>query len=409
MDLQERHQLDAARQHAAKVKARARPWRAIVALVLAVIAATVSIQARHTAALFELPVQDRGTTWLSPLGRTGNLVLAYGAAVVFFLLASAATIGLANKAREILLPSLGYAHAAVVRFAIVVAGCVATILITLQLFDIAVTQLIVGGAVTGVILGIAAQQSLANLFSGIILLSARPFRVGDRIGIRSGALSGLIEGTVTEISLTYVLLETTNGPVHVPNSQVLAAAVGPAGAVPPPPGQGPPPAGAAHHQAARRRRATGRHRRAGRKHRRAGRKHRRAASKHRPAAAPRTQERPRWPAPPPRRQVPQRLRRRIRARSPPSTTPAVSLPEQRRSGPGGSAVARLVLRDDLRRNPAAVADRDAVPLRPGPDLGAVPAVSRRSALSARDPAGHLARPVRELPEHLIELLAVRLA
>ena len=233
MDLQERHQLDAARarEQVAKVKARARPWRAIFALVVAVIAAAVSVQARIVA---NLPEPARNERLLGSLGRSGNLALAYGAAVVFFLLASVGTIGLGNKAREVLLPRLGYAHAEVVRFAIVVVGLIATIIVTLQLFDIAVTQLVVGGAVTGVIVGIAAQQSLANVFSGIILLSARPFRVGDRIGIRSGALSGLLEGTVTEISLTYVLLETANGPLHVPNSQVLAAAVGPAGAVPAP-------------------------------------------------------------------------------------------------------------------------------------------------------------------------------
>jgi small-conductance mechanosensitive channel len=239
VDVQESRQLDAAREHVAKVKARARPWRAIFALVVAVIAAAVSVQARIVA---NLPAEARNARLLGSLGRTGNLALAYGAAVVFFLLAFYASIGLGNKARQMLLPKLGYAHSAVVRFAIVVAGSIATILITLQLFGIAVTQLVVGGAVTGIIVGIAAQQSLANVFSGMILLAARPFRVGDKIGIRSGALSGLIEGTVTEISLTYVLLETEAGPVHVPNSQVLAAAVGPAGAVPPPPGQAPPPA-----------------------------------------------------------------------------------------------------------------------------------------------------------------------
>ena len=240
MDLQERRQLDAARarEQVAKVKARARPWRAIFALVVAVIAAAVSIQARIVA---NLPEPARNDRLLGSLGRSGNLALAYGAAVVFFLLASVGTIGLGNKAREVLLPKLGYAHSEVVRFAIVVAGLLATVIITLQLFDIAVTQLVVGGAVTGVIVGIAAQQSLANVFSGIILLSARPFRVGDRIGIRSGALSGLLEGTVTEISLTYVLLETASGPLHVPNSQVLAAAVGPAGAVPAPSAPAPPP------------------------------------------------------------------------------------------------------------------------------------------------------------------------
>jgi small-conductance mechanosensitive channel len=233
VDLQERRQLDAAREHMSKVKARARPWRAIFFLVLAVIAAVVSAQARYTA---DHP-EDR---FLGALGKHGNLALAYGAAVVFLLFASFATIGLANKAREVMLPSIGYAHAAVVRYAVVVAGGLATVIVGLQLLGLPVTQLLVGGAVTGVIIGIAAQQSLANVFSGMILLTARPFRVGDRIGMRSGALSGLLEGTVTEISLTYVLLETADGPVHVPNSQVLAAAVGPAGAVPGPAAPGPP-------------------------------------------------------------------------------------------------------------------------------------------------------------------------
>jgi hypothetical protein len=119
------------------------------------------------------------------------------------------------------------------------------VIITLELFNVAVTQLIVGGVVTSVLLGIAAQQSLANVFAGIVLLMARPFRVGDQIGVRSGALSGLLEGMVSEISITYVRLETPNGPVHIPNSQVLAAAVGPAGAVPSPAGQAAPSAGQA--------------------------------------------------------------------------------------------------------------------------------------------------------------------
>jgi Mechanosensitive ion channel len=240
MDLQERHQLEAARHQMAKVRARTRPWRYVFALVLAIVAAAVSVQARY--------VSDddvHNASVLAPLGKTGNLALAYGAAVVFCLLAGIGTIGLGNKTREVLERSVGTSHAAVVRFAVLVTGGLATIVITLQLLNIAVTQLVVGGALTGVLVGIAAQQSLANVFAGIVLLMARPFRVGDQVGIRSGALSGLLEGTVAEVSITYVTLATASGPVHVPNSQVLAAAVGPAGAIPPPVGAGPPPAGTA--------------------------------------------------------------------------------------------------------------------------------------------------------------------
>jgi len=215
----------------AKVKARTRPWRYIIAIVLAVVAAAVSVQARYVA---HDDLSNQGV--LGALGKQGNLALSYGTAVVFCLLAGIGTIGLGNKTREVLARSVGSSHAAVVRFAVVVVGGLATIVITLQLLNIAVTQLVVGGALTGVLVGIAAQQSLANIFAGIVLLMARPFRVGDRVGIRSGALSGLLEGTVSEVSITYVRLETPNGPVSVPNSQVLAAAVGPAGAVPPPSG-----------------------------------------------------------------------------------------------------------------------------------------------------------------------------
>jgi hypothetical protein len=243
VDLQERRQLEAARQHVANVKARTRPWRYIFELVLAIIAAAVSVEARHTADLLALPGQPKATTWLSSLGQSGNRVLEYGLAVVFLLLAGAATFGLGNKARDVLQPSVGSSHAGIVRFAVVLAGGLATIILTLQLFNIAVTQLVVGGALTGVLVGIAAQQSLANVFAGIVLLLARPFQVGDRVGIRSGALSGLIEGTVSEVSVTYVRLETEKGPIHLPNSQVLAAAVGPAGAVPSPLAAPAPPSG----------------------------------------------------------------------------------------------------------------------------------------------------------------------
>jgi small-conductance mechanosensitive channel len=57
-----------------------------------------------------------------------------------------------------------------------------------------------------------------------VLLLARPVNVGDLVSIRSGALGGELCGTVAEIGITYVRLDTLDGPLHLPNSQVLAAA-----------------------------------------------------------------------------------------------------------------------------------------------------------------------------------------
>jgi len=146
-------------------------------------------------------------------------------------------VGLAGKGRDVLQPKIGTAHAAVVRYAIVLLGSLATILLALQLFGIGVTQLLlVGGAFATVLVGIAAQQSMSNVFAGMVLLLARPVDISDRVSIRSGALGGEYLGNVTEIGITYLRLDTNDGPVHLPNSQVLAAAIAPVNGTPGSPG-----------------------------------------------------------------------------------------------------------------------------------------------------------------------------
>src|SRR6202035_4770455 len=107
-------------------------------------------------------------------------------------------------------------HAAVVRYAILLIGGVTILVLGVGLMKVPIGQLLVGGAVTGILLGIAGQQALSNVFAGMVLLLSRPFGVGDAIRLRSGALGGQMEGTVTEIGITYLRLETPDGVLHVP-------------------------------------------------------------------------------------------------------------------------------------------------------------------------------------------------
>jgi small-conductance mechanosensitive channel len=207
-------------EQVAKVKARARPWKAIIAVCMAILAAIGSVLADDLATSGH---HDR-TLWK---------LISAGAAVAFLLFGFSATMGLSGKAREMLVSSIGSSHATMVRLVLVIAGALTTLLGTLQLFNIGVGQLVLGTAVTGVLLGIAAQQTLANLFAGIVLLLARPFVVGDAIQLRSGALGGEYNGTVLDIGLTYVRLQSVLGVHNLPNSQVLAAGIGPQ--VPPEP------------------------------------------------------------------------------------------------------------------------------------------------------------------------------
>ena len=86
-------------------------------------------------------------------------------------------------------------------------------------------HLLIGAGLTGVILGIAAQQSLSNIFAAVVLLFARPFSVGDDIRIRSGTL-GVIDVHVLGSGLTYVTVLTDDGVIKIPNSVMLASGIG---------------------------------------------------------------------------------------------------------------------------------------------------------------------------------------
>ncbi len=210
--------------HVDRVKRKTRPWKSIIALLFAIAAAVISHRASHGRANF-LNTSD-----------LTNQFVTYGTAVLFLVFGSTATYGLAGKSRELLEPKTGPAHAAIVRYAILLTGGFTTLLITLVLFGVPVSQLVLGGALTTVFVSIAAQQALGNVFAGLVLVFARPFRVGDTIRLRAGALGGTIDGIVTDIGISYVRLNADGNVMSVPNSQVLNAVVGP---VPPKPDEEP--------------------------------------------------------------------------------------------------------------------------------------------------------------------------
>jgi small-conductance mechanosensitive channel len=158
---------------------------------------------------------------------TGTAVTAAGSAV-FVMLAVLAVRSAASEVSAVSRARFGDAHAAVVGLLLTLVGYAATVLALLVLLQVPVQRLLVSGAVTGVVLGIAAQQSLSNVVAGLVLLLNRPFQVGQQISIRSGGMGGVYSGRVLSIGLTYVQLDTDEGVVLLPNSGVLSAAVGPA-------------------------------------------------------------------------------------------------------------------------------------------------------------------------------------
>jgi small conductance mechanosensitive channel len=102
-----------------------------------------------------------------------------------------------------------------------------TVFVAVDLVGLQPSALVTGGAITAVVIGLAAQQTLGNVIAGIMLLSAHPFVVGDKIKLRAGALAGELEGTVTSLGLLYTELEAGGDRTMVPNNVVLSAVIVP--------------------------------------------------------------------------------------------------------------------------------------------------------------------------------------
>ena len=101
------------------------------------------------------------------------------------------------------------------------------IIVALRVAGLDPRTLAVGGAFTAVIVGLAAQQTLGNLIAGTVLLSARPFRVGERVRLLGGGIAGQIEGIVSSLGLLYTTFAQGEDQVMIPNSVVLNVAIVP--------------------------------------------------------------------------------------------------------------------------------------------------------------------------------------
>lgn len=103
------------------------------------------------------------------------------------------------------------------------AGAVMWIFIILIVADklgIPMTSLVAIVSVVSLALSLSVQNILTNLFSGITLLGAKPFREGDWVDIGGTA------GTVLKVGLFYTILKLPDGrEVHIPNSTVADSKV----------------------------------------------------------------------------------------------------------------------------------------------------------------------------------------
>ncbi|HWD96113.1 MAG TPA: mechanosensitive ion channel domain-containing protein [Acidimicrobiales bacterium] len=152
-------------------------------------------------------------------------LIVWAAAVVLVVAGAFAIVHLSRAAGRSVARKTSIGTGASVRLITNGVGYLILIFALLTVLGVSLDHLLIGAGVAGIILGVAAQQSLGNVFAAVVMLVARPFVVGDMIRIRSG-VTGVLDVRVLGIGLTYVTVETDDGLLRVPNSLLLAAGIG---------------------------------------------------------------------------------------------------------------------------------------------------------------------------------------
>lgn len=206
------------RQISPKVVKRAR----LEALLLVPLFVGVVILYDHRASLIGTPGRHGRPATLEPALETPVRAAVF---VTLVILGLAIARDVSRGLGPPLFRRLDPATAGTVGFLIRLTTVGVALLVALSVAGVEARTLLVGGAFTAVILGLAAQQTLGNVIAGTVLLSARPFRVGERVRLQGGPLAGQIEGTVSSLGLLYTTFATGEDSIMVPNSVVLNVAV----------------------------------------------------------------------------------------------------------------------------------------------------------------------------------------
>lgn len=94
------------------------------------------------------------------------------------------------------------------------------VLVVFGVWDQNLGGLLIGAGFAGIVLGMAARQTLGNVLSGFVLMFSRPFEVGDWIEIDSDT------GIVTDITIINTRIRTFDGEYIIfPNNVVRDQAV----------------------------------------------------------------------------------------------------------------------------------------------------------------------------------------
>lgn len=210
-----------------KLDVRTRPdlKRAIPALLVAVVAFVVGSNLGGLNRQADADVSLFG--WILNIPAGWVIVMVLGLAALFVVSGIMAGRAVARKLSRVSTGRAGVSAGSAIRLICLILTYLTVGLGLLAMLQVDLGNLLVGGAVTGIVVGIAAQQTLGNFFAGLVLFFARPYVPGQRVKVYSGGMGGPFIGVIVGAGLLYTFIDTRSGVVSLPNSGLLAAAIGP--------------------------------------------------------------------------------------------------------------------------------------------------------------------------------------
>jgi small conductance mechanosensitive channel len=148
-----------------------------------------------------------------------------GVAAVLILLGWAVARNVGRLVQPRLDQRLEPGTAGILGFVVQLTTLATAAMVSLRLAGLQPGALAAGAGFTAIVLGLATQQTFGNVFAGVVLLSARPFQVGDRVRFAGFGMD--VEGTVAAHGLLHVTLYDGDDQVMIPNNTVLSMSARP--------------------------------------------------------------------------------------------------------------------------------------------------------------------------------------
>jgi small-conductance mechanosensitive channel len=166
---------------------------------------------------------DHRQEWFPGYGTEARIVTA----VLLFAFGWGFASALGKTLTPSLMKRLDPGTAGTVIFAVKLLAIVLIGVVALKIAGVKTSTLAVGGAFTAVVIGLAAQQTLGNVFAGVVLQATRPFQVGQRVRLSGIGVTNPIEGTVSSLGLFYSTFLEKDERTLIPNSMLLNLTVVP--------------------------------------------------------------------------------------------------------------------------------------------------------------------------------------